>query len=149
MIRRHWFLITTAFWLASASALAAAPHKALIVDGQNNHKIWPETTQMIKGYLEETGLFAVDVATTPPAGGDMSLFKPKFSDYAIVISNYNGEPWSAETQIAFLAVPGAVMEPNSKFPSPSASEPLFPAATTARYSWLERRNWSILRDSRV
>ena len=53
------------------------------------------------GYLEETGLFAVDVATTPPAGGDVSLFKPQFSDYAIVISNYNGEPWSAETEAAF------------------------------------------------
>ena len=101
MIRRHWFLITLVFSLAFASPLAAAPHKALIVDGQNNHKTWPETTQMIKGYLEETGLFTVDVATTPPAGGDMSLFKPKFSDYAVVVSNYNGESWPAETQTAF------------------------------------------------
>ena len=107
MNRRHRFLaaviFSLAFSFASASPLTAAPHKALIVDGQNNHQVWPETTQMIKGYLEETGLFTVDVATTPPAGGDMSLFKPKFSGYALVVSNYNGEPWSADVQTAFEA----------------------------------------------
>ena len=98
---RHWLLVAVIFAVASVSLLGAAPRKALIVDGQNNHKIWPETTQMIKGYLEETGLFTVDVATTPPAGGDMSLFKPDFSGYAVVVSNYNGEPWSADVQTAF------------------------------------------------
>jgi hypothetical protein len=38
--------------------------RALIVDGQNNHGIWPKTTVMMKSYLEETGLFTVDVART-------------------------------------------------------------------------------------
>jgi uncharacterized protein len=38
--------------------------KALIVDGQNGHDIWPKTTAMMKSYLEETGLFTVDVART-------------------------------------------------------------------------------------
>lgn len=38
--------------------------KALIIDGQNNHGIWPKTTMMVKDYLEETGLFTVDVART-------------------------------------------------------------------------------------
>jgi type 1 glutamine amidotransferase len=31
----------------------------------------------------------------------MSQFKPKFSDYRVVLSNYNGDLWSAETQAAF------------------------------------------------
>ncbi|RMB58608.1 ThuA domain-containing protein [Dokdonia sinensis] len=35
--------------------------KALIIDGQNNHGVWPKTTMMMKDYLEETGLFKVDV----------------------------------------------------------------------------------------
>ena len=122
MNKRHWFLITAILSLACASALAAAPHKALIVDGQNNHHIWPETTQMIKGYLEETGLFTVDVATTPPAGGDMSVFKPDFSKYALVVSNYNGEPWPADAQTAFEAFVGggggyvSVHAANNAFP---------------------------------
>ena len=38
--------------------------KALIVDGQNGHDIWPKTTAMMKDYLEQTGLFTVDVART-------------------------------------------------------------------------------------
>lgn len=38
--------------------------KALIVDGQNNHYVWPKTTMMMKTYLEQTGLFTVDVART-------------------------------------------------------------------------------------
>lgn len=38
--------------------------RALIIDGQNNHGIWPRTTAMMKDYLEQTGLFTVDVART-------------------------------------------------------------------------------------
>lgn len=35
--------------------------KALIIDGENNHGVWPKTTMMMKDYLEETGLFSVDI----------------------------------------------------------------------------------------
>jgi hypothetical protein len=35
--------------------------KVLIIDGQNNHYIWPKTTMMMKDYLEQTGLFEVDI----------------------------------------------------------------------------------------
>ena len=76
--------------------------KALIVDGQNNHGVWPQTTPMMKGYLEETGLFTVDVATTPPKGKGTAGYAPKFSNYDVVISNYNGESWPEETNKAFL-----------------------------------------------
>lgn len=38
--------------------------KALIIDGENNHGIWPKTTYMMRDYLEETGLFEVDVDRT-------------------------------------------------------------------------------------
>ena len=31
--------------------------RALIIDGQNNHGIWPKTSAMMKDYLEQTGLF--------------------------------------------------------------------------------------------
>jgi type 1 glutamine amidotransferase len=74
--------------------------KALIVDGQNNHRNWPDTTKMMKKYLEDTGRFTVDVATTSPRGADPN-FKPEFKKYDLVISNYNGEAWPKETQAAF------------------------------------------------
>ena len=95
------------FALAIFSALmfsataSAEPMKALIIDGQNNHGVWPTTTKMMKKYLEETGLFTVDVATTAPKGTD-EKFKPDFKKYAVVISNYNGDAWPAETKQAFV-----------------------------------------------
>lgn len=74
--------------------------KALIVDGQNNHGNWPETTQMMKSYLEESGLFQVDIARTAPQGIDAN-FAPKFAEYKVVISNYNGANWPEATQKSF------------------------------------------------
>ncbi|MGI8979494.1 MAG: ThuA domain-containing protein [Pirellulaceae bacterium] len=95
------------FALAIFSALmfsapaSAEPLKALIIDGQNNHPVWPTSTKMMKKYLEETGLFTVDVATTAPKGTD-EKFKPDFKKYAVVISNYNGDAWPEETKKAFV-----------------------------------------------
>ncbi|MFB3825321.1 MAG: ThuA domain-containing protein [Bryobacteraceae bacterium] len=92
--------LTGAVVLLHGALAAAAPLKVLIVDGQNNHA-WRETTPVLKQILEQTGRFTVDVATTPAKGGDLSAFKPDFKAYAVVLSNYNGEPWSAETKAAF------------------------------------------------
>src|SRR5712692_7462528 len=89
-----------AFFLLLLPAGAAGPRKALIIDGQNNHN-WQATTPVLKKLLDETGLFTVDVATSPPKGGDMSGFLPNFAAYSVVVSNYNGEPWAAAAQAAF------------------------------------------------
>jgi type 1 glutamine amidotransferase len=86
--------------LLALPCLAAEPIKALIVDGQNNHA-WRETTPVLKKLLEETGLFRVDVATSPARGEDLGGFRPKFAQYAVVVSNYNGADWAAETQKDF------------------------------------------------
>ena len=91
---------TVSLLILLASALAAAPIKALIVDGQNNHD-WKATTPILKQILESSGLFQVDVATSPAAGADMSGFQPKFGDYRVVVSNYNGDAWPKQTQSAF------------------------------------------------
>jgi hypothetical protein len=101
--------------------------KALIVDGQNNHSMWPKTTVMMKRYLESTGLFDVDVARTAfTVNGEAELaaypiegvtstpvkqaktdpdFKPDFAAYDVVISNmgHGAAPWPTETQTAFEA----------------------------------------------
>ena len=45
--------------------LKKAKLKALIIDGENNHGVWPKTTVMMKDFLEQTGLFSVvDVERT-------------------------------------------------------------------------------------
>lgn len=89
--------------------------KALIIDGQNNHVVWPKSTVMMKQYLEETGLFTVEVARTAYTWQGDSLvkaypieglpdteakpepipdphFAPDFSKYDVVISNFG---WKA------------------------------------------------------
>jgi hypothetical protein len=75
--------------------------KALIVDGQNNHD-WKKTTPELEKILLDTGLFKVDIATSPTAGGDMSSFNPKFKKYDVVVLNYNGDSWNSSTQGAFV-----------------------------------------------
>lgn len=94
------FALST-FLAPTSAVLAADKLPVLIVDGQNNHQAWPKTTQLMKRYLEETGLFVVDIATTAASGTD-EKFAPQFSKYKAVVSNYNGAPWSAATQKALI-----------------------------------------------
>lgn len=86
-----------------ASQVEAKPRrmKALVVSGQNNHN-WPVSHKVLKLILEQSGLFDVDIALTAPAGGDMSDFKPDFAAYDVVVLDYNGDRWPAETDAAFL-----------------------------------------------
>jgi type 1 glutamine amidotransferase len=101
MSQKHWLGALGVWIVLVAAAVAAPPYKALIVDGQNGHD-WKGTTPVLKKLLEDTGLFTVDVATSPPKGGDMSGFKPNFAPYNVVVSNYQGDPWSVETQKALV-----------------------------------------------
>ncbi|MES2595359.1 MAG: ThuA domain-containing protein [Verrucomicrobiota bacterium] len=96
--------ISLLFAITSLTASAfAEPLKILIVDGQNNHK-WDITTPVLKDALEGSGAFKVEVSTTPPKGSPADAWKPwhpKFSDYAAVVSNYNGEPWPEAVRAEF------------------------------------------------
>lgn len=87
------------------SAPAADKLKVLIVDGQNNHK-WDITTPVLKDALESSGAFTVQVSTTPPKGAPADAWagwQPKFSDYAVIVSNYNGQPWPEAVRTSFDA----------------------------------------------
>ena len=99
---RAIFLVAMAL-LWTCGDMPETKYRALVVDGQSNHRIWPTTSQYMKGYLEETGLFTVDIATTPEAGGDMDGYRPPFTDYDLVVSNYNGEPWGEGAMADFEA----------------------------------------------
>lgn len=93
---------TGGLWLALTAVAWADPAlKLLIVDGQNNHN-WQATTPIMKKHLEDSGLFLVDVVTTPPSGQDLSDFQPDFSGYDVVLSNYNGAPWPQCTEQALV-----------------------------------------------
>jgi type 1 glutamine amidotransferase len=79
---------------------ASEPIRVLIVDGHNNHN-WKATTPVMKQVLEETGRFKVDVATAPGDKEALASFRPKFSDYQVILSNYNGPGWPEPTRKDF------------------------------------------------
>ena len=91
-----------ALLLTATGVLAAEPIRVLIVDGQNNHGVWPKTTQMMKSYLQQSGRFTVDTATAAPQGSDPN-FRPNFAAYQVVLSNFGhgAAPWPAERRAGF------------------------------------------------
>jgi len=99
--------ITIGCLLLTCAAAAPKPRKALIIDGRNNHD-WKSTTPVLKKYLEETGLFTVEVLTAPADNEALKSFKPEFGAYAVIVLNYNdfgpknAGDWPAETQTAFV-----------------------------------------------
>ncbi|MCL4205907.1 MAG: ThuA domain-containing protein [Pirellulaceae bacterium] len=101
MLVRSWLTALLFGLLAVSVSWADPPLKALIVDGQNAHN-WKETSPVLKTLLEDSGMFQVDVATSPPKGQDMSGFQPDFSKYALVVLNYQGDEWAADTKQAFV-----------------------------------------------
>src|SRR5499433_3793955 len=91
--------------LAAVCARAAAPIRVMLLDGESAgtyHK-WRLTSPVLKKVLDETGLFAVDVVTAPPAGSEVSGFSPDFSRYQVVVMNYDApdERWSAALKTSF------------------------------------------------
>ena len=75
--------------------------KALIVTGQNNHD-WERSTPILKQILEQTDLFTVNIAATPPGEKSMDSFHPRFADYDVVVMDYNGADWPDATLEAFF-----------------------------------------------
>ncbi len=91
-------------FLAATTAFAAAPlTKIMLLTGQSSkYHDWTRCAPLVKTYLDQAGLFAVDVVTTPPMGADMSGFSPKFADYAVVVIVYEGDEWPAATKASFV-----------------------------------------------
>ena len=69
---------------------ADAKIRVLIVDGFSNHD-WQQTTALIRGILAPSGGFDVSVSTTPQSTNaeDWAAWRPKFSDYDVVIQTCN------------------------------------------------------------
>lgn len=95
-----------ALLLPASLSFGAAPVRVLIVDGFSNHD-WKLTTALIRGIIEPSRLFEVSVSTAPPTkdAPGWDAWRPKFSDYDVVIQNSNdingGPQWPAEVQSAF------------------------------------------------
>jgi uncharacterized protein len=64
--------------------------RVLIVDGFSNHD-WQQTTQLLRGILDRTGKFKVDVSTVPqdPDSPEWAAWHPDFFSYDVVIQTCN------------------------------------------------------------
>ena len=86
----------------SDDALSAI--RVMLLDGQQarSHP-WEPTSPVIEKFLEETGLFDVDQVTSPAMGEDFSNFKPDFSQYQVIVMNYdtNDDQWPEELKTSF------------------------------------------------
>lgn len=89
------------FVVAVSTASAQDMIRTVIIDGQNNHN-WKGTTPYLVKILEDTGLFSVDVATSPEPGKDFSNFNVDFSKYDLVVMNYNGDDWNKNMRDSFV-----------------------------------------------
>lgn len=70
-----------------------APVRVLIVDGVNNHD-WQSTTAALRGTLETTGRFRVEVATSPSRDASPAAWegwRPRFADHDVVVGNFNDD----------------------------------------------------------
>jgi type 1 glutamine amidotransferase len=87
-------------FLILASFVHAKPIKVLLLDGQNNHN-WKATTPVMVDALEKDDFCKVTVSTSPPKNSPpdaWNTWKPKFSDYDVTLTNYNGELWPEDVQ---------------------------------------------------
>ena len=83
--------------------------KVLIVEGVTNHA-WEKRLNIVRAILAKDGSFDLDFTVRPTAAGDPAAWdawRPKFSDYDVVISGYNnlgGLPsWPQEVKDSFAA----------------------------------------------
>lgn len=85
-----------------AQATRPDPIQVMLLTGQSSiYHDWTKSSPIIERLLVETGLFAVDVVTTPAAGESMDGFAPDWSRYAVVVLDYDGDEWPAATRSAF------------------------------------------------
>jgi type 1 glutamine amidotransferase len=100
-------LLATVAMLPALAIHAQGAHggliQVLLLDGQSAgvYHNWKLTTPVLKRELEETGLFQVTVLTAPTGDGDFSSFKPEFSRFQVIVSNYDSPDWPQELRAQF------------------------------------------------
>lgn len=98
--------------------LSGAPVRALLIDGPE----WQTETAAVKSILEASGVFQVDVLTTPAKG---TAFQPPFDRYKVVVLNYGGDAWP----LSVIAGLDKYLQAGGGLVALPAAEAAFPAWT--------------------
>jgi hypothetical protein len=103
-MKKTILVLWTAMLLSVLSVSAQPPIRVMILDGETNpYHRWEVNTPIIKKILAEPKKFVVDVVTAPPKDGDFSKFMPRFTDYQVVVLNYDAptERWPEALKKSF------------------------------------------------
>lgn len=87
---------------ASAQTRRPAPIRVMLLTGQSSiYHDWQKSSHVIQRILDDAGIFAVDLVTTPADGESMVGFAPSWSDYAVVVMDYDAEQWPENLRQSF------------------------------------------------
>jgi uncharacterized protein len=98
--------LVAAVGLSAATLTGAGAIRVMLLDGDNNHNTWPDTSKVMKKVLDDSGLFQTTIVTVPRA--EIGNFKPNWSEYQVLVMNYNTgingllPEWPSETKSAFV-----------------------------------------------
>jgi uncharacterized protein len=85
-----------------AQARGADRIPVMLLTGQSSiYHDWRKSSPVIEQILDAADRFDVTVVTTPAEGEPMDGFAPDWSDYAVVVMDYDGDAWPAATRSAF------------------------------------------------
>ena len=77
--------LVAALMLAATWSSAAGPIRVMLVDGDNNHRTWPDTSKVMKKILDDSRLFQTTIVTVPR--GEIGNFKPDWTQYHVMVIN--------------------------------------------------------------
>ena len=90
--------------LSPISAYADDPIKVMIIGGQNNHN-WSLSTPYMKELLDRKPQFQATICNSPERGAEQAqwdAWQPRFSDYDVILLDYNGQMWPDRVQEDFI-----------------------------------------------
>lgn len=87
---------------AVAQSADDAAIRVMLLTGQSSiYHDWEKSSRLIAQMLDRAGRFDVEIVVTPPAGEPLDGFSPAWSDYAVIVMDYDGEAWPAPTRRSF------------------------------------------------
>jgi type 1 glutamine amidotransferase len=105
----RWLIATGSAMLLLAGPAACqspddAPIRVMLLTGQSSiYHDWQKSSAVIDRILTAADIFNVDVVTTPAEGDSMNDFAPAWTEYDVIVMDYDGDEWPNATRSAFEA----------------------------------------------
>lgn len=104
-IKRVVHIVVISCVLNAASVFAKPKDiNVLVVTGRaNKYHNWQASSAAITAHLNNAGMFNVHKIEVSKAGESLLEFAPQWSEYAVVVLDYDGEEWPSSTKSSFVS----------------------------------------------